>query len=45
MKRELSERFDGFWKTAINSLRRLNKDHLEAGDVSQFTLLVEGMIV
>ena len=45
MKRELSERFDRFWKTTINLLRRLNKDRLEAGDVSQFTLLVEGVIV
>ena len=45
MKRESSERFDGFWKTAINSLQRLDKDCLEAGDASQFTLLVEGMIV
>ena len=45
MKRELSERFDGFWKTAINSLRRLDKDRSEAGDASRFTLLVEGAIV
>ena len=45
MKRESSERFDGFWKTAINSSRRPDKDHSEAGDASLFTLLVEGAIV
>ena len=38
-KRESSERFDGFWKTVINSSWRLDKDCSEAGDASRFTLL------